>query len=198
MDAGGESEVFLMRCEGDEMPESHGRWWAVARMAAAVFALALAGAAAGAEAPGGCPDMAGEYENRSSEASRGELYLSDLLGIEAGVMRIAFLRQPDGMILRAPRHHAGVYERFLPWSDFWCEGERRVFNYSKSNLVLNRNEGQPLGGSSDRRVAFAKSPEGGLLVNYSASGSWVAPALWGFYTDVFSGQGWARFEPYKR
>jgi hypothetical protein len=163
----------------------------------AAAAFGLAGAAIAAD-PGGCADVTGEYENRSSDASGSEIYLSDILGIEPGVSRVIFLPRPDGMVLRAPRHDSAVYERFLPWAEFWCEGNERVLGYSRSNAVLTPHEGKPLGGSSDRRVAFAKAGDGALLVKYSLSGSWFAPVLWGTMVSDISGGGWARFEAYKR
>lgn len=168
-----------------------------ARMAVAAFGMTLAGFATAAEPPG-CPDLSGEYENRASEASGGDVYLSDLLGIAPGVTRIVFQRQPDGMILRAPHYNLQSYDLFLPWGDFPCYGTERVLGYTKSNYALNRDEGKPMGGSSDRSVAFAKSPEGALLVRYSASGNWFTPTMWGFALSEFRGEGWARFEPYKR
>jgi hypothetical protein len=169
-----------------------------ARMAAAVLCAALAGAVAAAEPAAGCPDVSGEYENRSSEASAGEVYLSDLLGIQPGVTRVIFQRQPDGMILRAPHYDLGMYELFLPWAEFWCDGNQRVLAYYKSHGVLNRHEGKPVGGGSDRRVAFSRGPNGALLVNYSASGNWIAPVPYGYAPGTFSGQLWARFDPYKQ
>lgn len=167
-------------------------------LAAAAFAMLLAGTVAAAEPADGCPDVSGEYENRASQASAGEIYLSDLLGFRSGVMRVIFLRRPDGMILRAPHYDLGMYELFLPWADFWCEGDMRILQLTKSNVALVQHEGQPIGGSRDRRVAFAKSPEGALLVNYSTSGTWIAQAVWGVWPIPLSGAGWARFEPFKQ
>src|SRR5512134_2130420 len=128
------------------MPLKHRRLYLAipVEAAAAALGMALAGAVAAAEPAGGCPDVSGEYENRASEASAGQVYLSDLLGIEPGVTRIVFLPQRDGMILRAPRHDQGNYELFLPWAEFWCEGNARVLEYNKSSEALNRHEGRPV------------------------------------------------------
>ncbi|HEX9179826.1 MAG TPA: hypothetical protein VF859_05485 [Burkholderiales bacterium] len=160
--------------------------------------LACAGVVSAAETVAGCPDLSGEYQNRASEASAGEVYLSDLLGIRPGVTRVIFQRLPDGMILRAPQYDMGMYELFVPWSDFWCEGNERILGFDKDNEALNQHEGRPIGGSSSRRLAFSKAPDGALMVNYSASGNWYAPLAWGIAPGTFSGQLRARFDSYKR
>lgn len=169
-----------------------------ARTSVMALLLACAGVVSAAETVAGCPDLSGEYQNRASEASAGEVYLSDLLSIRPGVTRVIFQRLPDGMILQAPQYDMGMYELFLPWSDFWCEGNERILGYSKSHEILNQHEGRPVGGSSDRRLAFSKAADGALLVNYSASGNWITPVLFGFAPGTFSGQLRARFDSYKR
>lgn len=170
----------------------------LARASATALAMALAGAVAAAEPVAGCSDVSGEYENRASEASAGDVYLSDLLGIQPGVMRVIFQRQPDGMILRAPQYDMGMYELFLPWADFWCDGNERVLGYYKSHEALNQHEGRPIGGGSSRRLAFSRAPDGALLVNYSASGNWFTPLYWGIAPGTFGGQLRARFDPYRQ
>ncbi|HEX6829137.1 MAG TPA: hypothetical protein VF104_09165 [Burkholderiales bacterium] len=171
---------------------------AAARAAAVAFGMALAGSAPAAE-PGGCPELSGEYENRAVEASSGEVYLSDILGIAPGVTRIVWQSRPDGMILRAPHYNLAMYELFVPWGDFPCYGTERVLSSVKSNVALaHGNEGRPIGGSIDRRIAFGKSPEGALLVRYSESGNWYTAVLWGVAVSNIGGEGWARFDPYKK
>ena len=168
-------------------------------------ALAAAGAtwgpAARAEAAapeGPCADLSGAYENRASSGSRGEMYLSNVLDLPAGTMRIEFSRWQEGMVLRAPLAGGGVHEMFLPWADFGCEGTARVYRFTRSNVSMQQHEGQPWGGSTDRQVSFEKAGDGALLVRYSASGDWPYPAAWGIAVSGYADSSWARFEPYKR
>ncbi|HSD59651.1 MAG TPA: hypothetical protein VLC55_02210, partial [Burkholderiales bacterium] len=160
-----------------------GHWPAVlGKMVLAIGSMTWAAAGwaqpAGADDP--CGDLSGIYENKASSGSRNEMYLSNILDIPPRAMRIEFSRWPDGMLLRAPLAGGGAYERFLPWSAFVCEGGARVYRVTRSNVSLERHEGQPDGGSNDQRFSFEKAGDGALLVKYSASGKWpFVPLLLG-------------------
>lgn len=179
-----------------------GHWPAVlgwVGLAIASMTWAAAGWAQPSVADDPCGDLTGVYENKASSGSRGEMYLSNILGIPPQAMRIEFSRSPDGMLLRAPLAGGGAYEKFLPWSAFVCEGGARVYRVTRSNVSLERHEGQPDGGSNDQRFSFEKAGDGALLVRYSASGSWpFMPLLLGTGLLSYDDSSWGRFEPYKR
>ncbi len=182
------------------MRSSDSRLWALGAAALAVASAAWGSAAWGqASAPTSpCADLSGVYENKASSGSRGEMYLSNLLDIASGVLRIEFSSWPEGMVLRAPLAGGGVHEMFLSWPEFGCEGAARVYRFTKSNVVMQQHEGRPWGGSTYRQVSFEKAGDGALLVKYSASGSWPYPLGFGTAVSDYGDASWARFEPYKR
>ena len=152
----------------------------------------------GALAGGDCADLSGEYENRASAGSRTNTYLSNILGLSPGVTRVGLAREDAGMVVTAHLYTSGSQQMFFSWADFGCNGSSRVFHYVKSTKALSPTEGRPLGGSLDGQIAMEKTKDGSLLVRYSWSESWVAPALWGLSLQYFQGGDWARFEPYRK
>jgi len=179
-----------------------GYWWTILGRVALVIASmtwTAVGWAQSSVADDACGDLTGVYENKASSGSRSDMYLSNILDIPPRAMRIEFSRWPEGMLLRAPLAGGGAYERFLPWSAFVCEGGARVYRVTRSNVSLERHEGQPDGGSNDQRFSFEKAGDGALLVKYSASGKWpFMPLLLGDGLLNYDDSSWGRFEPYRQ
>jgi len=145
-----------------------------------------------------CADLSGEYENRASAGSRSNIYLSNLLGLSPGVTRVVLAGEEAGLVLTAHLYNLGTEQMFFSWADFNCNGSARVYQYQRSNQALSPYEGKPVGGRVDGNVAMEKTKDGSLLVRYSWSQSWVAQVYWGFWPQYDAGEGWARFDPYKK